>query len=186
MLWRILNEEDIELFLTEDFSKEYLSKKFKIPLKNVINVTVNLYPLLESVTNSCIKLIKTPTGAIDPSALQSYNDFILSVWEIFEHYKCDVKGHYPSSLSVTSWYAYFYPRNSKGQLKDGHLIIMRISDHPIPKSTFDKKNKRAAQKFIEIDSQRWEAKNVLVNNETFNSYESATQKIESIIKSLSR
>lgn len=155
--------------------------KLRIPTY-AIDICIETSNNIESGT---ILPIQDNKGRIDAQALADYEDFIMNALMLIQSYNTDIVEYNISSRSATSHYITFYFKDDEGKIKSKWLFHVRISDHNIehPLSSNDKYYRDLAAKHNQSKNvrQRLKVKQVIVNGETFDSYDSALDEIESIL-----
>ena len=159
---------------------------------------------LEYLAASSIKTVRLADTQIDPVAFQEYEDFVENVLNLLVTYNMNVMELKPSPKSETSWYTWFYPTDADGSVKSKVIFKLRISDHFnhwIPKQGKSQKdadrlmkqsearyNQETANRYklpeTKSGNQRFKVMNVVVNNETFESYDEALDYVDKLLSRL--
>lgn len=183
--------------------KVYSSKDKEIVLDLMIEVMLT-DANLEYLAASSIKPVRLEDKQIDPVAFQEYEDFVENVLNLLVTYNMHVMELKPSPKSETSWYTWFYPTDSNGSVKSKVIFKLRISDHFnhwIPKQGKSQKdadrlmkqsearyNQETANRYklpeTKPGNQRFKVLNVVVNNETFESYDEALDYVDQLLSRL--
>lgn len=129
---------------------------------------------------------------IDEQALADYDAFVSNVYEILYTF-FDIVNIEKSNRSETSWYFWLYAKNKDDKVATKVLIRLRLSDHELP-DTHDEQAEneyigREAEKYKRPKDklrQRWKLKNIVVNNDTYSSYDDAEDAIDEYLEELSR
>ncbi len=141
---------------------------------------------------SKIHPVKLPNGERDLQALADYNSFVTNVYGIISEY-FDIVEIEESTKSDTSWYFWIYAKNENGEIATKFLIRLRLSDHEytqrhsteLEKAFVDKKAqelKRPREKKL----QKWRIREIIVNDETYHSYDEAEDAIDEELEAYSK
>lgn len=144
--------------------KVYSSKE---PVLNLL-IEVTLTDVnSEYLAASNIEPVRLANKQIDPVAFQEYEDFVENVLNLLVTYNMNVMELKPSPKSETSWYTWFCPVALNGSVKSEVVFKLRISDR---------------YKLLKTKSgnQRFKVMNVVVNNETFESYDEALDYVDKL------
>lgn len=159
---------------------------------------------LEYLIASSIKPVKLANKQIDPVAFQEYEDFVENVLNLLVTYNMHVMELKPSPKSETSWYTWFYPTDSNGDMKSKVIFKLRISDHfhhwihkqgksqkdadRLMKQSEARYNQETANRYKLLETkpgnQRFKVMNVVVNSKTFESYDEALDYVDKLLSRL--
>lgn len=141
---------------------------------------------------SKIHPIKLPKGERDLQALADYNSFVTNVYGIISEY-FDVVEIEESSKSDTSWYFWIYAKNDDDIIATKFLIRLRLSDHDYTQrhsaeleKAFVSKKAQEFKRPLEKKLQKWRIKEIVVNNETYHSYDEAEDAIDEELEEYSK
>ena len=134
-----------------------------------------------SIYSSKIPPIYKDDGSIDQAAFAEYEEFIINVFSILDEVGYDVIEEHESSKSKISYYLSSYKKSESNKSDIKCIIFIRISDHQLREAS--KKSRTNYYKQLADDmkqpkyksKQVWRFKNIVVNGDTFESYEDALE-----------
>lgn len=166
------------------------SKEFKL------DIIVNLEPITD-IAASSIHRVYNKDGSIDQWALIEYEDFVINVLALFDYYEFEVLDEKYSNKSKTSMYFTIYRKSESNEADIKCLFFVRISDHDYKEKSKEdrKKTEKHRKEYHEREAERlkqpktkkrqkWKARNIIVNDETCDSYNEALDKVEKILETL--
>ena len=150
------------------------------------DIEVNLI----SDVSAAIKPIRREDGSTDSTALAEYQEFLINVLSVIDENDFEVIEDTESPFSATSYYITTYKKSESTMDSIKCIIFIRISDHNLSEETHKQRvnyYKSKADILKQPKSkkkQTWRFKNIVVNNETFDSYEDALDEIDNKLKSM--
>lgn len=136
-----------------------------------------------------ISPLRREDGSIDELAVAEFDDFATEVYAVLDRNGYDELEPYHESNNTDSESRYFtmYKSEDSTETSIKCVVYIRVSDHYLDKSRdkYTKKYHAGHTKDIEQKIGKkishWKAKNIVVNNKTFNSYDEAIEYIKRIV-----
>lgn len=162
-------------------------------LKNLIKiyrVSIDVvYEEAHAINATSIEPLKGSDGVYNEVALNEYNAFLINALSIFDYHDFDVIDEHSSPYSE-SYYASLVKKDQAEAADYKYILFVRLSDHDIRKEA-----KKGRVKFHNDEAERlkqpssktkqlWKFKEIIVNKNTFSSYEAALDYIDKILKPL--
>lgn len=161
-----------------------------------LDIIVNLEPIID-IAASSIHRIYNKDGSIDQWALIEYEDFVINVLALFDYYDFEVLDEQYSNKSKTSMYFTIYRKSESNEADIKCLFFIRISDHDYQEKSKENRketeknrteyHKREAERLKQPKTkkrQKWKVRNIIVNDEIFDSYTEALDAVEKMLKEL--
>lgn len=152
-------------------------------IKNKIDIIVEFETISEITAESKIKPLTKPDGTPDLRALDLYNEFIMNALSVFDYHDFEILEEHQSPSS----YSYYFTLVKKDDAKNKeykYILFIRLSDHP-NRSESEKARKifyaKEAGRLKQPETktkQVWRLKEIVINNETYFSYEDALEDID--------
>ena len=133
--------------------------------------------------------LRREDGSIDELAVAEFDDFVTEVYAVLDcnGYEELDPYHERSNNDSESRYFTMYKSEDETETSIKCAVYIRVSDHYLDKSR-DKYTKKYHAKHTKDLEQKvgkkishWKAKNIIVNNKTFNSYDEAIEYIQRIV-----
>lgn len=157
-----------------------------VAVKN-LRITVVYEECNRAQVESSINSLSDDNGVYSSTALTEYESFLISALDVFDDHDFEVIQEKDSPYSQ-SYYAAFVKKDQIEKADYKYILFVRLSDHPNNKATY--KGKQAyyrdlADKLKQPTSktkQLWKLKEIVVNNETFDSYDAALLEIDKLLR----
>lgn len=152
-----------------------------------IDIVVNYY---SDVIMATIPPIYDENGKLDVAALSEFQEFAINVVSVLDYNEFEPIDMTESDYSETSFYYTAYKRDESTNTNIKCLIFLRISDHNLKSETEKQRKEYYRNKADELKQppwkqrQKWKFKSIVVNNETYNSYDEALEGLEDILNHL--
>ena len=152
-------------------------------IKNKIDITVE-FEFMPEIQATCeIKPLTRPDGTPDLRALDLYDEFIVNALSVFDYHDFEILEEHQSPSS----YSYYFTLVKKDDAKNKeykYILFIRLSDH-----TNRSESEKARKVFYAKEADRlkepqtktkqiWRLKEIVINNETYFSYEDALEDID--------
>lgn len=145
-----------------------------------------------SVISAGITPIVWGDNRVDEQALADYDAFVDNIYAALCAF-FDVVNVEESNRSDTSWYFWLYAKNKDGDVATKFIIRLRLSDHDYPAHHKENDEKayveRQAQTYKRPAGkkfQRWQIKNIVVNNTSYQDYDEALDAIYDELETYSK
>ena len=146
------------------------------------------YPVAAS-SDSEIKPLLKVDGTVDQLALSEYEDFVINLLGVFDRADFEVidERHSPYSCS---YYFDLVKKDQENKKDYKYILFIRISDHLLSKDREKYRNdwfNSRAQQLKEPKSkskQVWKLKQIVVNKDTYYSYDEALDELEKRFESM--
>lgn len=157
-----------------------------VAVKN-LRITVVYKECSRAQVDSSIEPLSDDNGVYSSTALSEYESFLISALDVFDDHDFEVIQEKDSPYSQ-SYYAAFVKKDQVQRADYKYILFVRLSDHSNNKVTY--KGKQAyyrdlAEKLkqpITKAKQLWKLKEIVVNNETFDSYDAALLEIDKLLR----
>lgn len=169
-----------EKLIMKVYSSKSASNTLSFPKIYEIDVLYDVpFDVSVFAAESEINPVYLPDGTIDEQALADYNDFVDNLYTCL--CSCfDVADIEEGTRSKTSWYFYLYGKNKEGKVATKFLVRLRVSDHEYS----ERHVKHSENHYVDYQAQdlkRPQTKkvqkrklySVIVNHETYGSYDDA-------------
>lgn len=141
------------------------------------------------VASKEIKPLIRPDGSVDELAVAEFDDFVTEVYAVLDCNGFDEVEPYSESNLENSESRYFIMYRPEDSTDDSIkcIVYIRISDHYLDKSRKEYTNRYHAKHTEDISKnigkriRHWKAKNIVVNNKEFNSYDEAIEYLQNVI-----
>lgn len=133
--------------------------------------------------------LKREDGSIDELAVAEFDDFVTEVYAVLDCNGYEELDPYHESSNNDSESRYFtmYKQEDETETSIKCAVYIRVSDHYLDKSRDKYTKKYHAEHTKDLEQKigkkisHWKAKNIIVNNRTFNSYDEAIEYIKRIV-----
>ena len=131
------------------------------------------------------RIVGSEYGRLQGIAKAEYDEFLINIMEVMDACGFEILDEHQSDR-VGSDSAYFtiYKKSESSETDIKCLVFIRISDHDMNEETNRQRkqyHEMLAEKYKQPRTkvkQRWKFRNIIVNNETFSSYDEALDDIE--------
>lgn len=150
-----------------------------------ITITV----VYQNTVTASISPLLNADGSIDQGAVSEYEEFIVNVLEIFDRHDFEVIEEAESNYSHSIYYS-FVKHDDYDNKDYKYILFVRISDHSVRESSKVGRQKYYANHANQLKEpkskrkQTWKFKEIIVNNQLFDSYEDALALVEHRLDSL--
>lgn len=160
-----------------------------IPKEHIIEIVINYSVISESLDIAASKIVGKSSSSLDEdfeSLKERFHTFALNVSNYVTDHDFIIEDEHPSNRNNSlSYYITFYPTDEDGNVRDKHLIFLRLSDHNINNLSdrSRKYHKNTANKFkrSQDKNQRYIFENIVVNGHTCKTFASALDTIYDIL-----
>lgn len=159
-------------------------------LVRIFRFTIDvIYEESNLISASSIEPLRDDKGVYNEVALNEYNSFLINALGIFDYHDFDVIEEHDSPYSE-SYYAALVKKDQVEKADYKYILFVRLSDHDIRKEA-----KKGRTRFHNDEAERlkqptsktkqlWKFKEIVVNKNTFDSYEAALDYIDKQLRSL--
>lgn len=146
-------------------------------------ITYNVEVQLVSEVEAAINPIQKEDGSIDQAALAEYQEFLINVLAVLDEHEFEIIEDHESPRSETSYYISAFKKSESTSDNIKCVFFIRVSDHVLNKDTNQLRSeyyKSEAERLKQPKSkkkQTWRLKNIVVNGDTFDSYDAAIEEI---------
>lgn len=160
---------------------------------SVLNIEINFEEIPITSSSKILPLPGSEKYNKSPNdqAVADYNAFIVNLWEAIEYIGFTLEGEpKQSSNNSYSYYFDFFATDDDGNVVYKCIVHLRVSDHPLREYEGSNKNRN---KYYKEQSEtleskynmkkiRYKFKNIVVNGESYDSYDDALEDIENELK----
>ena len=186
----------------EQESVSAIAARYDVRPENVLVLDVFVEQIVTAVTAEAAAVSELAPlyegdGIHNQNAFREFEDFVVNILGLLSTFGFKDVEYDISIPSGTSHYFTFYPIDKNGFPKEKQLIILRISDHDrtegmSPEERHEFRRKQAAEnkmtadryaaKFGKRKNQVWAFKNIVINENEFDSYDDAFDEVERYLR----